>query len=227
MSLVYVFVAVARRLGIQASPTNFPGILHAHIQPPDPSEPPRLLDMRGTEPPRDLPTATATQQIAPVLVPADEYTRPASAAAMLSRAANNLIMFMRYERTYGQNMTSPWSLETHEAAFYAMSCWVLMANQAEQFAPCPPEAKPLDTVAVIVDGICPSLEPISRRIVSSRCDKMMEMDEARATEIHRRSMYPHVKHFVGLTFRHARHNYVGCIFGWDVGVRKSFAVIYF
>ena len=51
MSLVYIFVAVARRLGVQAWPANFPGVVQAHIQPADPLDAPRLLDMRGKDEP--------------------------------------------------------------------------------------------------------------------------------------------------------------------------------
>lgn len=216
MSLTYIFVAVARRLGINAAPANFPGVVQVHLRSPDPSEPPRLLDMRGTDPAAPLPGASFIETLPHILPAADEYTRPASASAMLSRASNNIIMFMRYERTYGENMSSPWSLEAHEAAFYATSSWVVMESQAEQLIPCPPESKPLDVVAVVLDAICPALEDVPRSAVSTYCQKVLESDEEKATQVTYRSKYPAVKYFVGLLFKHRQYNYVGCIFGWDV-----------
>lgn len=213
MSLVYVFVAVARRLGIDATPANFPGVVKVRIRSPDPSEPARLMDMRGSDP--------------PVLLEDDDAadTRPASASAMLSRASNNIIMFMRYERTYGENMSMPWSLEAHDAAFYATSCWIVMESQADQLLPCPPESKPLDAIAVVLDAVCPSLPPLSRNVVSTYCYKTLENDEEVAKEVTYRSEYPGVKHFVGLLFKHKRYNYAACIFGWDVSNRRSPALV--
>ncbi|KAH9944802.1 hypothetical protein B0H21DRAFT_862722 [Amylocystis lapponica] len=52
MSLVHVFVAVARRLDIQASPTNFPGKVLCHIAVADPAAPDMLFDMYSDSPPR-------------------------------------------------------------------------------------------------------------------------------------------------------------------------------
>ena len=212
MSLVYVFVAVARRLGIDASPANFPGVVQARIQPPDPSERPRLLDMRASEMPILLSDPATLQN----LPDHDSHTQPASASTMLSRASNNIIMFMRYERTYGDNISLPWSLEAHEAAFYATSCWVVMESQQDHLIPCPPESKPLDVIAVVLDAVCPALEEIPRNVVSTYCYRTLEADEEKANEVSHRSMFPEVKHFVGLLFKHKRYNYAACVFGWDV-----------
>ncbi|KAI0095086.1 hypothetical protein BDY19DRAFT_65140 [Irpex rosettiformis] len=225
MSLVYVFVAVARRLGIDATPANFPGVVQAHIRPPDPSEQPRLLDMRTTEPPMPIPDEVTLQDLPDVPPQADALTGPASASAMISRASNNIIMFMRYERTHGENIPMQWSLEAHEAAFYATSCWVVMESQADQLIPCPPESKPLDVVAVVLDAVCPALDEIPRNVVSTYCYRMLEVDEEKAKDVAYRSMFPEVKHFVGLLFKHKRYNYAACIFGWDPVCKQSRAWI--
>ncbi|KAI0706100.1 hypothetical protein BC835DRAFT_1409733 [Cytidiella melzeri] len=227
MSLVFVFVAVARRLGINASPANFPGVVQVHLRSPDPSEPPRILDMRGTSPPVEVSRTTLFNTDHPHIQPSaqviEEATRPASASAMLTRASNNIMMSMRYERTYGENMASPWSLEAHESAFYAASCWITMdpLNHAGQLIPGPPESKPLDAAAVVLDAMCPALEEIPRNTVSAHCYSILETDEENATSVTRRSTFPQVRHFVGLVFKHKRYNYVACIFGWDPVCKQS------
>lgn len=222
MSLVYIFVAVARRLGIQAYPANFPGVVQAHIQPPDPLEPPRLLDMRGKDPP--IVFASSSQpytpgQPTPFAHPLiDDCTRPAPPDKMLARAYNNIIMFMRYERLYAGNRALPWSPEAHEAAYYASSCSMLFETQSAQFMPSVPDSKPLDAVAVLVDAMGPALHPVPRAMLEGHCYGMMELDEEDAKSATRRSLYPSVRYFVGLVFRHATQDYVGCVYGWNVSV---------
>lgn len=219
MSLVYVFVAVASRLGIQAYPANFPGVVQAHVQPPDPTEPPRLLDMRNKDEPAMF-ASTSYLDFTPLMIPnSEEYTRPATPDKMLARAYNNIIMFMRYERVYAGNMSLPWSLEAHEAAYYATSCSMLLETQNAHFAPTIPDTKPLDAIAVLLDGMCPALHPIPRASLTSTCYTILEEDEAHAKTVTLRSAYPAVKFFVGLLFKHAVHQYVGSIYGWHVRVR--------
>ena len=88
MSLVYVFVAVARRLGITADPANYPGVVQARIQPPH-GEPAKLLDMRGDDPPAEFPQTEYLQFWPVMLSNQAEYTRAAAPATMLQRACNN------------------------------------------------------------------------------------------------------------------------------------------
>ncbi|KAH9950613.1 hypothetical protein B0H21DRAFT_819073 [Amylocystis lapponica] len=54
LRVVYVFVAVARHLGIQASPTNFPGKVLCHIAVADSAATDMLFDMCSENPPRAL-----------------------------------------------------------------------------------------------------------------------------------------------------------------------------
>lgn len=216
LALVYVYVAVARRLGIQAGPANFPGAVQVHIQPPDPSEWAKLMDVRSNDPPLPIPRGAFIQAFNTTIEAREEFTRPATTPAMLTRAANNIIMFMRYERIHDDNMSSPWSLEAHESAFYATSCWFIMESQPDRPVLTPPESKPLDAVAVVLDAICPALDPVLRGTISTLTYRTIELEEERANNVTRRSTYPSAKYFVGLVFLHAKYSYVGCIFAWDV-----------
>jgi F-box protein 21 len=213
MSLVFIYVVVARRLGINASPANFPAVVQVHIQPPDPSEPPRLLDMRSATPLVQL----SHNAIAPAMQ-LDEHTRPAETPMMLTRSANNIIVFMRYERTYGQSMSLPWLLESHEEAFYAASSWMFMNSHMAQFNSCPPDSKPLDVIAILLDAICPVLQEASRNVLTKYCERCLEKDEKKAASVKYRSEHPAVTYFVGLVFKHRVHNHIACIYGWDVSL---------
>ncbi|KAF7793363.1 hypothetical protein EIP86_004475 [Pleurotus ostreatoroseus] len=215
MSLVYVFVAVANRLGINAFPANFPGVVQAHIQPPDPEESPRLLDMRGKD---ELMIIDAGAPFTPLhefaIENMDRYTRPSTPDVMLARAYNNIVMFMRYEQVYAGGTALPWSLEAHEAAQYATSCTVLFETQTPHATPTMPDTKPLDAVAVVLDAMVPLLHVAQRPAVKEQCFRYMEEDEAHAEVVTRRSEYPDVRYFAGLVFKHATHGYIGCIYGW-------------
>ncbi|THH02586.1 hypothetical protein EW026_g306 [Hermanssonia centrifuga] len=202
MSLVYVYVAIARRLGINASPANFPGVVQVHIQPPDPREEPRLLDMRGTDEPVIFRYCGSSYGAAHSPA-SDEATRAATPDKMLTRAYNNIIMFMRYERVYAGGMSLPWSSEAHEAAFYATSCLMMLEAPNPQFMPSLPSSKPLDAVAVLQDVMAPALPPITRATVSGYCYSVMEEHEESAKNVSLRSAFPHVKYFVGLVMKHA------------------------
>ncbi|GJE85809.1 YccV-like-domain-containing protein [Phanerochaete sordida] len=210
MSLVYVFVAVARRLGIQASPANFPGVVQAHIQPPN-GERAKLMDMRGTDPPSEFPNTQYIQFWPAMLQNQEEYSHPAAPSVMLSRACNNIQAFMQQEMVAGV----PQSPEVHDSAFYAGSCWIMVEGAANHIVPSPPDSKPLDFEAVLIDVLCPMLPSAMRNALSAHFQRIIEDDEARARSIKLHSSYPRVAFFVGLPFVHKRYNYLGVIYGWD------------
>ncbi|EKM61317.1 uncharacterized protein PHACADRAFT_82095, partial [Phanerochaete carnosa HHB-10118-sp] len=210
MSLVYVFVAVARRLGIQASSTNFPGVVQAHIQPPN-GERAKLLDMRGNEPPLEFPNSRHHHFWPVMLQSQDECSRPAPPALMLTRACNNIQMFMQQEIVTG----APQSAEIHDSAFYAGSSWIMIEGEAGHIIPSPPDSKPLDFGAVLLDTLCPLLPPVTRPAISAHYERIIEDDEARARSVKLRSNFPALKFFVGLPFMHRRYDYLGVIYGWD------------
>lgn len=209
ISLVYIFVAVARRLGINASPANYPGVVKAHIQPSD-QEPPKLLDMCGTEPPITMPY----QQFTPLAQDFDDYTRPASVSAMLSRACNNIMHFIREERNpLGSHQ---FSHETHEIGYYVATCWLQLDDPIGEDGFVPPSNKPLDILAVIVDGLSTALPPEIRTGIVDHCEAHVEMEDNDI--VRHRASNPTVKYFVGLVFKHKHYHYIGCIYGWDVRV---------
>lgn len=213
MSLVYVFVAVARRLAIQASPANFPGVVQAHIQPPN-GERAKLLDMRGNEQPTEFPSTQYLQFWPLMLQNQEEFTRPATPSMMLTRACNNIQAFIQQEMV----TRAPPSSDVYDSAFYAGSCWVMIEGEANHNVPAPPDSKPLDFAAVLLDALCPLLPPITRPAISAHYERIIEDDEARARSVKLRSGFPSIDYFVGLPFLHKRYGYLGVVYGWDVSV---------
>lgn len=217
MSQVYVFVAVARRLGIQAAPANFPGVVQVHLQPPDGSAA-KLLDMRGTAPPI-APSASPYVQLWPqgAVAPA-EYSRAAAPGAMLTRASNNIQAFIQQEMAARE----PLAPDVPDSAFYAASCWVALAGEGGGHVfPAPPDSKPLDYAAVLLDGLCPQLPAALRQAAVAHYEGIVEDEETRAQSVKLRSRYSNVDYFVGLPFLHARYGYLGVIYGWDVSIQYS------
>jgi F-box protein 21 len=212
MSLVYVFVAVARHLGIAADPANFPGIVQARVQPPN-GETAKLLDMRGDDPPAEFPQTPYTQ-FWPAMIANQEYTRPASPATMLQRACNNISAFIQHELAHSLHNDS----ETYDTAIYAGACWILLEGQANHALPFPPDSKPLDHLPVLLDGMCPSLPDALQSIIATHCQRIVEDEETRAQVVKARSKFSGVKYFVGLPFLHKRYDYLGIVYGWDVSL---------
>lgn len=212
ISLVYVYVAVARRLGIAASPANFPGVVQVHIQPPG-GEPFRLLDMRGTEPPSANPVLPypALGLLTPHADP-DDFLRPAAPATMLMRSCNNIRAFMNHEISHS-TMTSH---DLYSSALYGVSCWLVIQGQVDHAPPTPPDTKPLDYTAVLLDALCPNIRHAIGPAIAAHYRGRVEEEEQQARDVNMRSLSPNVQFFVGLPMVHKRYNYAGIIYGWDV-----------
>ncbi|KAI0785043.1 hypothetical protein C8Q75DRAFT_809585 [Abortiporus biennis] len=228
ISLVYVFVAMARRFGIEASPANFPGEVVAHIHIPNASED-LLMDMTTTNPP--VPISQARQIIQSFVgfnlgdePLGPEYTQPANSHVILERSFSNIITFIRHERTLDR-ILSPntavsqhWSYENHETAYYCISLCCILESQNEQFVPHPPDSKPLDLVAFLNDRLKPELQEIPRQAFHEFCTEHWEADEARDRISYKRGAGnngENVTFFCGLIYRHKQYHYLGCIYGWE------------
>ena len=95
--------------------------------------------------------------------------------------------------------------------------WTALEAQANQHvSPSPPESKPLDIMAVLLDGMCPLLPSANRELATRHYEDAVDAEETRALSVTLRSSYLGVEYFVGLPFVHARYGYLGVIFGWTV-----------
>ncbi|KAH8099352.1 hypothetical protein BXZ70DRAFT_1009164 [Cristinia sonorae] len=205
MSLVFLFVAMAQRMGIDASPVNWPGVVKAHVTSPDPLEPDFIVDV----------TADSESRICtPIEVllqggAGPENVSPASSRAMLTRVFANVTAFSRFVHMlstgYGR------AYEVLEATYYVIELCNALRLEHGAAVPSPPDFKPLDLVVVLADGIGPMLFPTRRESLAEYVDNTLRENQ----RVIRREDGVDVTGFVGMVFKHKRYGYTGCIYSWD------------
>ncbi|KAH9942962.1 hypothetical protein B0H21DRAFT_866326 [Amylocystis lapponica] len=220
MSLVYVFVAVARRLGIQASPTNFPGKVLCHIAAADPAAPDMLFDMCSDNPPHVFSSKDPVRMRADVGLPPnapDDYVLPCSAATALHRAGGNIVMAVRWIHRRAPAVRVVPEIPTW--ASYAASCVFLFHTPDLRLLARVAEWKPLDAVAVVQDGICPALASAMQTALAGICARQLETEELGGA-VWPRAGAGAVRFFVGLVVEHVDAGFVGCVRGWHPRCRS-------
>ncbi|OCH94687.1 hypothetical protein OBBRIDRAFT_788940 [Obba rivulosa] len=204
MSLVYVFVGVCRRLGIEAGPLNYPHRVLAHVTASGPRGTTVLFDMFSDQP------AEQASTISPVGAHSADFLSPCRPVVMLQRAANNIINFVQFQRIHRTTSLT----EVNLWADYAACTCFLLRTQEQHLVPHVSQFKPYDGVAVLCDVLGPALSGPARQILEQQCAAIEAADEQRATQVFLRSEH-NVQFFVGLIFKHARYSYTGCITGWE------------
>lgn len=214
MSLVYIFVSICRRLGIRASPTNFPGKVLCHIAPVNPKEHEMLFDLCSDAPPFVFTSHNPVQMLADVGLPSDarvDLIRPCDVGTILHRAAANIIVSVRWNQ---RRMAATFS-ERYAWCSYAALCVFLLQSQDNQVFSHLIDSKPLDAFAVLTQVVCPALVQEARTSVLRHCSEIVQKDEEFAQTVWKRSEF-RVQYFTGLVVKHSSYDYVGCIIGWHV-----------
>ena len=196
------------------SPSIFPSTILVRVQPPD-GGPAKLLDVSSDEPTTYfIPTLPNVPYGSVDDTEEQEAGRPSSVAAILTRSSGNIRSFTYHERR--SEMLS--SAEVYDAAHYAVDIWDFMTDQGIHAIPAfPPMSKVLDSAAVLQDGLCPILPPELRHVVGLHLHAQIDADESSAHTVKLRSQSPNIQFFVGLPMVHRKYDYVGVIYGWDVG----------
>lgn len=222
MSLVWLFVAIAKRLGLQASPVDFPGRVLAHVAVTNPDQEDVLLDVYGSEVravlsasediPRMLSVAGFHQlQVSPRSIP----TGPSPAGPMLLRAARNIVGSFHIMT---QAEFDEISQTDYESASYAALCAdLVMTNNGRALTHLvdPDWPTRLDVAPVLLDSVAPLLSTMNRSLLERRCRELLNDDEIpRGPSLYHESAKG-VKYFVGLFFTHVAYAYVGCVVGWE------------
>ncbi|KAJ7631118.1 YccV-like-domain-containing protein, partial [Roridomyces roridus] len=217
ISLVHAFVALARSVGVTASPINFPGRVLVHISSP-PGADDFLVDVYGAETKailslrHDLPPMLVRMGVSPDALLF--YVSPCGAAPMLLRAARNIL----------SSITNDTSHATTQAAIFASICIHLLLTEEVQLITHMVrhvEVDPLDCATFLSD-----LQPFLRRaanreFLQETCRATLEIEEQEATTVHSRNATTAVAHYVGMVFQHRRYSYNACIIGWDPTCCKS------
>jgi len=224
--LVYVFVAIARRLGIAASPTDFPHRVIAHVSSSNPDVSDIYIDVYGSSTKAVL---SARDDIPRLLIQAGitpasmlRYIAPSTASHMLLRAGRNILSSLRM---LPQDIISGVSESDCEAAMYACYCVNILLTGDDQVVPHLVNRLshfPLDLGPVLHDTFAPLLHARSAQVLMDGCKDVMAAEEDAAKVQNTRSgTTQHVKYFLGMIFEHVKYGYLGCIRGWEPNCMAS------
>jgi F-box protein 21 len=221
ISLVYIFVCIAQKMGVTAAPVNFPARVLAIVSSPDPDVSDIFVDVFGSRTQAilslrdDIPHLLIQSGISPTSMP--RYITPTSCASMLVRTSRNIFV------SFSTMPSSALSEDELHTAFYASVMvnvifmhddrYLLnMMQHLNRFL--------LDLFPVLVDSLSPLLNSRLQEQLMTHCMAIVEQEKEAAATLHPRSALTRdVKFFVGMIFKHAAYGYVGYIYGWDVGIQ--------
>ncbi|KAG1757181.1 YccV-like-domain-containing protein [Suillus lakei] len=217
ISLVYIFVCIARKIGVTAAPVDFPTRVLAVVSSPDPDVSDIFVDVFGS---RTQAILTLHDDIPHFLVQAGitatsmlRYITPASSTSMLVRASRNVLAsFSNFPAGAVPEVV------LHTAFYASLVVNVIFMNSHRYLLNIIKHINRflLDLLPVLVDSLTPLLNQPLQEQLMMHCKAVMEDEKEAATTSHPRSAPAReVKFFVGMVFKHAAHGYVGYIYGWD------------
>ena len=205
ISLVHIFTAIATRLGLNASPINFPGTVLAHVLPRHEAAEPIIVNAtHPTNPILNSEINNATQ-----LLIASHF-RPCTGLPMLIRASRNILSALSSQDVPPSIFRPSLILSICVHLLLQANDDILQRLLADTYL------HPWDCI-FLLDRLAPSLIPRCQSMIRSHCQSVLDQEAAAELNVHRRTGIP-VKYFVGMAFVHARYKYVGFIFGWDVSL---------
>lgn len=231
ISLVYVFVAVAQRIGMEASPINYPGRVLARVSLAN-SPDCVFVDVFGS-----LSTQNPLRLRTVDIESTSDLGRAAHAAPMLIRATHNIAASLQLVDQAMMNALKP---AEFASAIYAMRVarWLLSdpAVDPDRLLGLIGQYYPLDLVAVGAlrlailffscclsysanDALCPLLGPSSSATLAKEIEDTVKVQEETDRIRNLRSTCgAELNFFVGQTFTHAKYSYRAIILSWDVGI---------
>ncbi|KAF9074819.1 hypothetical protein BDP27DRAFT_1213458 [Rhodocollybia butyracea] len=213
ISLVHIFVSIARSLKVNALPVNFPVRVLVHISTPKAEDDDFYVDIYGASSKvivslrEDIPALLARQGI----VPNDmmRYISPeTNAGPMLLRSVRNVTM--------SPINTSLSFFQPVVLLAYTVS--LLMTRDERVVLQLLDHAEPLDCATFISESLIPCLEGAdeTQDALSKACLHVLDDEALDAKVIRLRSAENIVQYFVGMLFMHKRYPYKAVIIGWDV-----------
>lgn len=239
LTLVAIFVAIARRLGLDAHPVSFPAHVHAwvrvkeHIPKEDEEQQHVSIDVFHSASQPILTSADLDPILQAMGTTAQEHPEllaPASTAEMVMRAARNVANSLRQG---GRNAIPdmPWRYWTVITACYAMVTTITLlspAHQADHFFDLAMHVKerirhvfPMDIAIIVELTIMPNMGPLEqepKEIFQSIIDLNKQAEDAPPRPVTRRDPAHNVKYFVGLVvaLSGSGADYMGVITGWNI-----------
>ncbi|KAG2062271.1 YccV-like-domain-containing protein [Suillus hirtellus] len=218
ISLVYIFVCIARKMGVTAAPTDFPSRVLAVVSSPHPHVSEFFVDVFGS---RTQAILTLHDDIPRFLIQVGIHTNTilpwissASSTSMLLRASRNVLASVN---NFPAGAAAP-EVELHTAIYASLMINAIFMNDRRYLLNIIKHINRflLDLLPVLVDSLTPLLHPYLQEQLTTHCNAIMEDEKEAATTFHPRSaLTREVKFFVGMVFKHAAHGYVGYVYGWD------------
>ncbi|KAF9041733.1 hypothetical protein BDZ89DRAFT_1009505 [Hymenopellis radicata] len=215
ISLVHVFVAVARGLGISASPVDFPQRVLAHISSPDPTADDFYVDVFGAETKMIL---SLREDIVNLVmrhgIPAQSmapYISPSLSPPMLLRTSRNILASLNAGIVVADN-------QPRVPLYLAFTLYLLMTTREQFAARATAYMGLVDCVTVLPQSIAPIFPE------GSAVREHLEEKRRSVIQLHSRTIpvslrsapeNMHVKFHVGTIFQHKTYKYKGCICAWD------------
>lgn len=188
ISLVYIFVCLARRLGMKASPIDFPARVLAIVSSPEPTVPDIIVDVFGF---RTKAILSIQEDIPHLLVdagtpplPITSYIRPASTASMIVRASRNILASFAF---LPMESISEGDLQT---AFYVgFTVNLIFLNDRRYLLNIMKHISrfPLDILSVLNDALAPGLSPPCQELLLASCKAAHEDEDEAAASVTLRS----------------------------------------
>lgn len=215
ISLAHVFVAIALRLGIEASPLDYPGKVLVRVVSPHPEIDDVFIDVFSM----NVDPILDTQDHVPVMLnqagldpqTIGRYLTPCGGAAMLLRVARNILAATRGAEDFSYS-TSQAALQTSICAHFLLTNEIRLIAHLLSII----DIRPLDCSTYLSTTLSPLLQPHGQSLLRTASEAVMEHEAQETALVSRRLPDTRVKYFIGAIFNHARFGYTACIAGWDV-----------
>lgn len=212
-------MCLARRLGIRAAPIDFPARVLAIVSSPEPNVPDIIVDVFGSRSKailshqEDIPRFLTDAGIDPL--PFTRYIRPSNTASMVIRASRNILASF----SFIPPMERVSEGDLHTAFYVGLTVNLIFMNDRRYLWDIMKHIShfPLDILSVLTDALAPGLSPPIQEQLLASCKAAHEDEDEDAASVTLRSkLSTSVKHFVGMVFKHAKYEYIGYIYGWEV-----------
>jgi F-box protein 21 len=224
IALVHVFVSLARRLGLNAFPINFPEKVLCHVKSFGEGEHPYYVNVFVSNARNcmiqieDLGSHISDPRILNNIphMHLVRYLDPADPSAMLLRAARNILVSYSHAAHLSYDIAQG-------CLYLAMVAHSMFHGDIEGIAQIMRmvDLWPVDCATFLLDKLSPLLSVPSRLLLESHCKQTLEEETVEAEMVQLRSVSQPVRYCVGLPFKHRRYEYFACIIRWDVSVHLA------
>ncbi len=177
ISIVHVFIAIASRLGIQAFPINFPGIVLCHVQAHEPNNPPLIVNPSSRNPNY----AVLDDKIPPDESPVHRMGRyhPEQLVQRLLTPCPAVVMLLRFCRNVSASFGHGSDVQKYASALLISVIMLLFEGDFINFAELLSLVKlrPLDCI-FLLDEVEPYLAEDRSIRLTETCNKVLAAQKA-------------------------------------------------